>query len=176
MRIILFLTFFAGFSNLFSQNVIELKNKETGKVRILKQGTKLHFKAKGDSLYVKGKISQIKDTSIVIYCPDYEDAMPLVDVSLSNLIAIKKPTGIHGTAKGAGMVLMPGGAILFLGGITGLIRGDDSFHGQSSNDSDLYKAYTFSGLGLFAAGLLPYIIKSKEYDLKNEWTISIKKD
>ncbi|MBX9851889.1 MAG: hypothetical protein K2X86_09035 [Cytophagaceae bacterium] len=174
MRIVIFLSFYFFFSTLAnSQNVLELKDAATGKTKILKQGAKLFFKTKNDTNYIKGKIAQIKDTSIVIYCTEYEDEMALMDIRLSDMKAIKKATAFHGTYRTAGKVFMPVGSVLFLRGILGLLR-DDSYKGQSYYNDDLLKAYTYSGLAITAIGVVPYLIKQKEYYFNGGWSLSVK--
>lgn len=173
MKIILSLfIILSGFTSL-AQNVIELKNKQTGKTRILKSGTKLYFKSTSDSSFIKGKIVQIKDTSVVIFCPDYDEEDPLVDLKFNEIVSIKKATKLHSVSRTIGSVMAPAGALLFINGIVTLSR-DNEFQGKKTYNEEETKALTILGGGFLVAGAIPYFIKPKVYDLKNVWTISMK--
>lgn len=174
MRIFLFFIFFAFNSYAFSQNVLELKNSSTGKVRHLKAGAKLYFKSTNDSDFVKGKIVQIKDTSVVIYCPDYNEDLPLTDLRLDELQSIKKPTTLHAISRSIGSVLLPVGGYLFINGILTLSR-DNDFQGRATYDEDLTKSLTIMGGAFVVGGTIPFLIKPKVYNLKGEYTIAVKK-
>jgi hypothetical protein len=167
MRIAIFSLCLFLCSTVFGQKVIELKNKETGKTRILKSGSKLQFKTIHDSTYLKAKIVQIKDSVIVFYIPEFEDGLPLMDVKISDLKEIKKPTRFHAITRGAGAVLLPVGTFLLLNGVLTLTRGDSGTRSQSVSS-------TFIGLGITALGAAPFIFKPLEYNLSKEWAISVK--
>lgn len=173
MRILIFINLFIFTTYLSSgQNVLQLKNTETGKTRILKPGMKLHFKSTQDASFVKGKIVQIKDTSIVIYCPDYSEEDPLVDLPMTELQSIKKATTLHSISRSIGSVLIPVGTYLFINGILTLSR-DNQFQGAKTYDEDLTKALTFTGGGFMIGGVIPFLIKTKVYDFSKEWTVSV---
>jgi hypothetical protein len=155
----------------FSQNFLELKNTQTGKTRVLKPGAKLLFKSNRDDDFIKGKIVQIKDTSVVIYCTEYDEELSLMDVNINNFTVIKKPTLFHSIWRTSGSVFTPVGGYLFLNGLFSLIRDND----QKSYTKDQAVAYTATGFALTAIGLAPFFIKPKAYDLKKDWTLSVKK-
>lgn len=170
MRILLFLFLIIGFSApTFSQNVLVLKNSKTGKTRILKPKAHLHFKTIHDSSFVKARILQIKDSSIVLYIPEFDDAMPMMDILYTELKEIQKPTGFHAFSRGIAAGLLPIGSFLFLDGALTWPRDSDPYYKNQS------KKLTFIGLGIAALGTLPYLIKPKYYNLKGEWEISVVK-
>jgi hypothetical protein len=173
MRILIFLFVFS-FIPSFGQNVLELKNSETGKTRILKSGAKLQFKTINDSVFIKGKISQIKDESIVIYCPDFIEEFPLMDVSVNEIKEIKKATAFHSISRTLAKVLLPVGTFFFTSGIITLAR-DSEFQGQKGYDEDKTKSLTITGGVFMVAGVIPFLFNQKVYDLKKNWTLSIKK-
>lgn len=175
MRIFIFFSLFCSlFFSASAQNIIELKNIQTGKTRVLKAGFKLYFKPKSDSSYIKGKVVQIKDTSIVFYCPDFDEDLPLYDIKLDDIREIKKPTTLHSVSRSVGSVLLPVGGYLFINGILALSR-DDQFQGKSTYNEDLTKSLTVVGGAFILGGTIPFLIKPKVYDLKKDWSISIKK-
>lgn len=174
MRILIFFTFFLFSFCSFSQNVIELKNERTGKTRILKAGTKFLFKTAQDSFYVRGKIVQIKDTSLVIYCQDYNDELPLTDLRPDEITAIKKPTTLHSITRSISTLLLPVGGYFLINGVLVLSR-DNEYQGQKTYDEGATKALTVTGGAFVVAGAIPFLIKQKQYNLRKDWKMSVKK-
>jgi hypothetical protein len=162
------------FTTSFSQNVLELKNTQSGKTRILKQGANIQFKTVNDSVFLKGKISQIKDGNIVIYCPDLSEELPLLDLPISDIQEIKKAKAFHAFSKTIGKVLVPAGTFLFANGIITLAK-DSEFQGQKQYDVEKTTADTVAGGAMIVAGVIPYLFKQKIYDLKKDWTLTVKK-
>lgn len=168
MRILIFLFFISLSVQLaLSQNVLELRNSKTGKTRILKPKAHLHFKTIHDSSFVKARILQIKDSSIVFYIPEFDDAMPMMDILISDLKEIEKPTGFHAFSRGIAAGLLPIGSFLFLDGALTWPRESDPYYKNQS------KKLTFIGLGITTLGILPYVVKPKKYNLKEDWKISV---
>ena len=175
MRIFIFFSVFCSIVlSASAQNVIELKNSQTGKTRVLKAGSKLYFKSANDSSYIKGKVVQIKDTSIVFYCPDFDEDLPLYDIKLEDIREIKKPTTLHSVSRSVASILLPVGGYLFINGILALSR-DNQFQGKSTYNEDLTKSLTVMGGAFILGGTIPFLIKPKVYDLKKDWSLSVKK-
>jgi hypothetical protein len=147
--------------------VLELKNEKTGQIKVLKTGSKLHFKTIHDSTYIKAKIVQIKDSVVVFYIPEYEESLPLMDVHIKDIKEITKPTHFHAFTRGAGAVLLPVGSFLLINGLLILTRNDPDYKSQSVTS-------TLVGLGVTAAGITPFIIKPKHYDFSKDWKIRVK--
>jgi hypothetical protein len=174
MRILIFICFIFSFLTSFGQNVLELQNTQSGKTRILKSGTKIQFKTIDDSVFVKGNISQIKDGSIVIYCPDFSEESPLVDLTVNDIKEIKKATTFHSISRSLAKVLLPVGTFFFANGIITLAK-DSEYQGVKQYDEDKTKSLTTAGGVLMVAGVIPFLFNQKVYDLKKDWTLSIKK-
>jgi hypothetical protein len=173
MKILLLICLFAAFTNnAFSQNVLLLENSSNGKKRSIKSGAKFYFKTVNDSVFVKGKIIQLKDTSVVIFCPDYEAENSLLDLNLKDITSIKKATTLHAISRSIGSVLLPVGSFLAINGIITLAR-DSEFQGVKTYDEDEAKSRSVIGGALIIAGTIPFIIKPKVYDLTKGWDLSI---
>lgn len=173
MRILILICLIAAFSSSsFSQNVLVLENTSNGKKRSIKSGAKFYFKSINDSVFVKGKIIQLKDTSVVIYCPDYEAEYSLQDLNLKDITFIKKATTFHAISRSIGSVLLPVGSFLAINGIVILAR-DSEFQGVKTYDEDAAKARALIGGALIVTGAIPFIIKPKIYDLNKNWKLSI---
>ncbi len=176
MRIIILICLFLAFnSQVLSQNVLQLENSVSGKKRIIKQGSKFHFKSTYDSSYVKGKLAQVKDTSIVIFLPENDGEMSLLDLRLTDITEIKKPTKFHAISRTVGSVLLPVGTFLTINGLITLSR-DPKYQGVRTYDRDITAARTAVGGVFIVAGVIPFIVKPKIYNLRKGWTLSVKKD
>ena len=129
---------------------LQVKNTKNGKVRALKANKSFSFKLSDDDDYKKGKIQSFTDSSIVIFTPE-EDDIQLREVKLKEIYAIKKMSCLHKVGYAAGAVLIVGGVGTMLE--AGSIAGDDG------ND------WLIRGVGLVvtAVGLVPYLIKPKEF-------------
>ena len=129
---------------------LHVKNIKNGKVRALKANQSFYFKLSEDDEYKKGKIQSFTDSSIVIFTPE-EDDIQLREVKLKEIYAIKKMSCIHKVGYAAGAVLIVGGVGTMLEAPS--IAGDDG--------SD----WLVRGVGLVvtAVGLVPYLIKPKEF-------------
>lgn len=117
---------------------------------------------------------QIKDSVIVIYIYDYDEGTPVADIPVKDLKEIKKATTIHAISRSVASVLLPVGGVFLGSGLTAMLRGD-SYKGQTSYDPDKARAYTFTGIGLTTAGIIPFLIKPKVYNFNKEWTVRVKK-
>jgi hypothetical protein len=160
-------------SQVFAQNVLLLENSSNGKKREIKSGAKIYFKSTSDSAFVKGKIVQLKDTSVVIFCPDYEAEMSLVDIKLKDITVIKKATTFHSISRSLGSVFLPIGTFLALNGIITLAR-DSEFQGVKTYDEDAAKTRSVIGGAFIVAGVIPFIIKPKVYDFSKNWKLSVR--
>lgn len=129
---------------------LHVKNTKTGKVRALNANQSFSFKLSEDDDYKKGKIQSFTDSSVVIFTPE-EDDIQLREVKLKDIYAIKKMSCLHKIGYAAGAVLIVGGVGTMLEG--GSIAGDDG------------NEWLVRGVGLVvtAVGLIPYLIKPKEF-------------
>jgi len=129
---------------------LQVKNTKNGKIRTLKANQSFSFKISEDDDYKKGKIQSFTDSSLVIFTPD-EDDIQLREIKLKEIYAIKKMSCLHKVGYAAGAVLMVGGvgAILEAPGIAGEDGSDWLVRG--------------AGLVVAAVGLVPYLIKPKEF-------------
>lgn len=129
---------------------LQIKNTKNGKVRAIKADRSFSFKVSEEDDYKKGKIQTFTDSTIVIFTPD-EDDIQLREVKLKDLYAVKKMSGLHKVGYAAGAVLIVGGV--------GTMLEAPSIAGDDGND------WLVRGVGLVvtAAGLVPYLIKPKEY-------------
>lgn len=129
---------------------LQVKNTKNGKVRKLKANQTFSFKLSEDDDYKKGKIQSFTDSSIVIFTPE-EDDIQLREVKLQEIYAIKKMSCLHKVGYAAGAVLMVGGV--------GTILEAPSIAGDDGSD------WLVRGVGLVvgAVGLVPYLIKPKEF-------------
>jgi hypothetical protein len=129
---------------------LQIKNTKNGKVRKLKANQTFSFKLSEDDDYKKGKIQSFTDSSIVIFTPE-EDDIQLREVKLSEIYAIKKMSCLHKVGYAAGAVLIVGGV--------GTILEAPSIAGDDGSDWLVRGA----GLVVTAVGLVPYLIKPKEF-------------
>src|ERR1700749_4523817 len=138
-----------------AQNVLQIKNSKNGKTIKIKNNNKITLLSSSDSVFVTGKIKQIKDNSIVLYFPDEEDLLREYDIT--SIQQIKKRTCFHNVARIAGMGLMPVGGFIF---ITGFFFALD---GTTSNASPA--TWMLEGAAIFWLGLTPHLIHPKTYDI-----------
>jgi hypothetical protein len=129
---------------------LNIKNTENGKVRTLKTGQKIFLKFSLGEEFSKAKIQSLTDSSITLVMLDEEEIM-LRDVKLKDIYSIKKTSCMHKTAQIAGAIAMVGGAATFFEAPA--IAGEDG--------SDWLVRGT--GVAVLAVGLIPYLIKPKEY-------------
>jgi len=146
-----FCCFLLLFSSLAIQaQELQVKNTKNGKVRTLKANQSFSFKLSEDDEYKKGKIQSFTDTSLVIFTPE-EDDIQLREVKLKEIYAIKKMSCLHKVGYAAGAVLIVGGV--------GTILEAPSIAGDDGSDWLVRGA----GLVVTAVGLIPYLIKPKEF-------------
>jgi hypothetical protein len=129
---------------------LQIKNSKSGKIRTLKANRSFSFKLSEDDDYKKGKIQSFTDSSIVIFMPE-EDDIQLREVKLKDLYAVKKMSGLHKVSYAAGTVLM-------IGGVGTLLEAQNIVDDDGS-------AWLVRGVGVIvtAIGLVPYLIKPKEF-------------
>lgn len=150
-KLLALLSLFLFFFSFVAQaQQLQVKNTKNGKVRTLKANQSFSFKLSDDDDYKKGKIQSFTDSSIVIFTPE-EDDIQLREVKLKEVYAIKKMSCLHKVGYAAGAVLIVGGVGTMLEG--GSIAGDDG------------NEWLVRGVGLVvtAVGLVPYLIKPKEF-------------
>jgi len=146
-----------------AQNVLEIKNSKNGKIVKIKNNNKITLLSSSDSVFVTGKIKQIKENSIVLYFPDEEDLIREYDIA--SIKQIKKRTGLHNVTRIAGMGLMPIGGFIF---ISGLFLGLD-------NGGVHWGYWLGSGAIIFGLGLIPHLIHPKTYDISQGYQLQIVK-
>lgn len=129
---------------------LQVKNTKNGKVRTLKANKSFSFKLSEDDEYKKGKIQSFTDSSLVIFTPE-EDDIQLREVNLKEIYAIRKMSCLHKVGYAAGAVLIVGGV--------GTILEAPSIAGDDGSDWLVRGA----GLVVTAVGLIPYLIKPKEF-------------
>ncbi|MBC7487212.1 MAG: hypothetical protein H7282_10725 [Cytophagaceae bacterium] len=129
---------------------LQVKNTKNGKVRTLKANQSFSFKLSEDDDYKKGKIQSFTDSSLVIFTPEEED-IQLREVKLREIYAIRKMSCLHKVGYAAGAVLIVGGV--------GTILEAPSIAGDDGSDWLVRGA----GLVITAVGLVPYLIKPKEF-------------
>lgn len=129
---------------------LQVKNTKNGKIRSLKANQSFSFKLSEDDDYKKGKIQSFTDTSIVIFTPE-EDDIQLREVKLKEIYAIRKMSCLHKVGYAAGAVLIVGGV--------GTILEAPSIAGDDGSDWLVRGA----GVVVTAIGLVPYLIKPKEF-------------
>ncbi|MDB5257832.1 MAG: hypothetical protein JWM14_2527 [Chitinophagaceae bacterium] len=129
---------------------LQVKNTKNGKVRTLKANQSFSFKLSADDEYKKGKIQSFTDTSLVIFTPE-EDDIQLREVKLKEIYAIRKMSCLHKVGYAAGAVLIVGGV--------GTMLEAPSIAGDDGSDWLVRGA----GLVVTAIGVVPYLIKPKEF-------------
>lgn len=129
---------------------LQVKNTKNGKVRTLKANQSFSFKLSEDDDYKKGKIQSFTDSSLVIFTPE-EDDIQLREVKLKEIYAIRKMSCLHKVGYAAGAVLIVGGV--------GTILEAPSIAGDDGSDWLVRGA----GVVVAAVGLVPYLIKPKEF-------------
>lgn len=174
MRLILFLGLLCLSGLASSQNVLVLSNTVSGKTRLIHSGSKMYFKMGDDSEFIKGKIVQIKDSVIVMLLPDEEDENPIADIRITDITGIKKATKFHAVTRTIASITVPIGSILLISGAIPLLR-KDSYQGQTGYDKERAQILTGVGAGLIVTGIIPYLVKQKVYDLKQDWRLSVQK-
>ena len=129
---------------------LQVKNTKNGKVRMIKTNQSFSFKLSEEDDYKKGKIQSFTDSSLVIFTPEEED-IQLREVKLKEIYAIKKISCLHKIGYAAGAVLIVAGV--------GTILEAPSIAGEDGND------WLVRGAGLIVAavGVVPYLIKPKEF-------------
>ncbi len=149
-------------STVSAQRALKIKSRSGSEERIIKEGSKIRFKLHPDSAFIKGKISQVKEKSVVIYVNEEERI--LTEMTFDTIKVIRKSTVFHGITKGASAVLLPVGAFMFISGTLSTIfpRGTD----QSDN-----AVLAISGAVITGIGLIPILINPKTYDLTSAYTL-----
>jgi hypothetical protein len=145
-----------------AQRVLNIKSRNTSKVRTLKNESKIQFQILGDSSFTKGVIQLISDSTLVILLPENENTM-VKEYKFSEITSISKPSTLHSIARIAGAPLMVIGGISFIAGTMSTISPRDGENGGPVTMG--------IGVGTLVLGILPYLIKPKIYDLTKDYQL-----
>jgi hypothetical protein len=163
LRLVILIFLIACFQFANAQNVLKIKSRNSfHQPRTIKNESKIQFKTTSDSAFVKGVIQQITDSSLVIFLPEDENTM-VREYKFRDITMLRKPTTLHSIARIVGAPLVIVGGIVFIGGTMSTISPRD---GESNGPVSMG-----IGGGALILGILPYIIKSKTYDLNKEYTL-----
>jgi predicted phage tail protein len=147
----------------FAQKQLELKDTTSGKVKVFKIGQQIRYKGLEDTDYEKVKIQNITATTVVFYLPDEDEGSPIREVPLSEIKSIQKATTIHNVSRVIGGFLMVGGAYTMA-----------SSGALADNSGGSSGGYLGLGAGMLVAGVIPYLIKPKVYELGKTHTATIR--
>ncbi len=167
MKLRILLSFLLAFVVVYvsAQNVLLIKNSKTGKTSKIKNNNTITLLSSADSVFVTGKIKQIKDHSIVLYFPDDEDLLREYDIA--SIKQIKKRTCLHNVARIAGMGLMPVGGFIFISGVFFALNNNGTHWGY----------WLGGGAALFGLGIIPHtLIKTKTYDMNKGYQLQVVKE
>lgn len=156
---VLLSTLFFGIVFLAQAQNLVLTDKESGKTRTIKAGQTIHLKTADMENFEKAKIQSFNGQSLVVIFPNEEDGT-VMELPLSSITEISKITCLHKTSQAVGAVSLVVGAYLMFGSAG--LAGDDSA-----------APYVAGGAVLFAAGVVPYLIKPKNYILGTTHTAVI---
>lgn len=123
-----------------------------------KVNSRVSYMESEEQEYTAGKLNKLLDSSVVFG----KDT-----IALKNILIIRKKTIAHKIARIAGIPLMFIGTLLMGEGIAGIY-----------SDSKERSKFLLIGIGIFAAGYLPYEINFKDLTIspRGEWTLEIYTD
>jgi hypothetical protein len=160
--VIIFSLLITGIQVIKAQNVLTIKNRNTSKVRVVKNESKIQFLIKGDSSFTKGVIQLISDSSLVLLLPEDENTM-VREYKFNEIAMIRKPTTFHSITRVVGAPLLIVGGIAFIAGTMSTISPRDGENGGPATMG--------VGAGALVLGILPYIVKPKTYDLTKDYQL-----
>jgi hypothetical protein len=168
---------FSSLNFVSGQNYLNIKNTNTGVVKVIENNKIIFFKKNGDSTYSKGVIQQIKDSSVVLYLPN-EDETSLVEYKIAEFAAIRKPGKFHTIIRIVSAPLFVAGGVMLMAGTIGTISPRGSGVGGDTNSEKSHEGPILLAIGAGALGLgiLPYLIKAKTYDFRKDCILEIKND
>lgn len=147
--------------NTCSAQSLYLTDTINHKTREIKAGKTLHLKTADMENFEKAKIQSFNGQSIVVILPNEDDGT-VMEIPLTSIIEISKITCLHKTSQAIGAACMVVGAYILFN--SGGLAGDDGSSGP----------YIAGGAVLLAAGVVPYLIKPKTYQIGKTHTAIIK--
>lgn len=143
------------------QNALILKKNKNGSIKHFRIGSKIYYKTSSDSTYIKAKIQEIKDSSIVFYLPE-ECEIPFREEKYSDITGIRKITALHSATFIAGSAILMAGAYI-------IFEANNIADETTIDESPMY--YRAAGLVGIGLGLMPFAVKPKEYLIGAEYSI-----
>jgi len=114
--------------------------------------------------YSKVRLERVTDSLITFTVLDEEESL-LLDIKLSDLVSIKKPTGFHSACYGVGSVFFLGGTVMALSA--------PSIAGYDTATNGEVAAVRVAGIAAILLGAVPFFVKPAEYNIHDDWAIRV---